>query len=156
MDWREWIVKSYREEGRTVTPGFRDGVTPERLLALEAELEVPIPTPLRELLQQTDGMTEMDEGKPFLRAIWSCDEIAKQNRSFRTGQLVPPDPPDPPGAPGTRPVFFGWPGVDGILFAFLVRPAGPEDPAVYAYYPIEGEWRLISPSLQEHMRGWTV
>jgi len=83
--------------------------------------------------------------------VWSCDEIAHQNMAIRA---LSNGPPPPPGAPEAEPLYFA--SADGNLFALMARATGPQDPAVCGYDPIEGEWCVISPSLQEHMRGWSV
>ncbi|MFT3768649.1 MAG: SMI1/KNR4 family protein [Minicystis sp.] len=157
MHWRQWIVESYMGRSHDVRPEFREGATRERLVRLEDQLGCPLPMPLRAVLEETDGVREsmchhgtwFEIGNP----VWSCDEIAEENMRIRT---LTEGPSAPPGMPEPAPLYFANAGVDGILFAFLVCPSGPEDRAVYAYYPIEVEWRRISPTLEAHLRGWKV
>jgi hypothetical protein len=139
-------------------PVFRDGASSERLARLGAELDLRIPGSLRELLGESDGVDlEMycrDEWFSFQTEVWSCDDIAEQNRKIRAGSAGSTKPPEE-GTP--VPLYFANAGVDGILFAFFVRGSdNREDPAVYAYYPIERAWRVVSPSLAVHVLGWKV
>src|SRR5215468_4114262 len=125
MDWRNWIIKGIANAPQAVgtspvRPMFRDGASLERLARLEADLDLNIPGPLRELLGESDGVElEMHcqgEWFPFQTEVWSCDEIAERNLNLRAD---PDGPRDPPG--GSRvPLFFANAGADGILFAFLV------------------------------------
>jgi len=157
MRWRDLISQTYAAGEHAGRPDLPEGVKVERIAHLESQLGLRLPSALRELLQEADGVGQMDfsDGKWELShtEVWSCDRISEENMNMRAD---PDGPPPPPGAPETAPLYFARAGVDGILFAFLVRAAGPEDPAVYAYYPIEGEWCLISPSLKVHLQGWTV
>jgi hypothetical protein len=157
MRWRDWITEGYADRAHEVRPDFRSGVPIERLAALEVELGMCLPGPLRDLLRESDGVGEwMSLGDRWSRdrgPIWSCDEIASNNLLVRAdpeGRSTPSD--DAAGVP----LYFADAGADGILFAFFVRPSGPEDAAVYACYPIEGMWRRVSPSLEAHVRGWVV
>lgn len=151
MDWRKWIkegheVNAAREQGRPMRPLFRDSATAEQLARLEAELGLTLPSALRELLQQSDGvdleMYDQGEWFPFLTLVWPCAEIAARTRATWARKDWPVSPGE-----GVIPLYFTDPLVDGIFMALYVRRSGVEDPTVYAYYPIEGEWRAISPSL---------
>lgn len=158
MEWRKWIEKAYEDGAHKGRPEFQPGIADERAALLESQIGMRLPAELRELLQETDGVGQSmylyDKWSRVHSDIWSSDKIAEENLRIHADRDMPPLPP--PGAPEVAPLYFAYAGVDGILFAFLVRPSGPEDPAVYAYYPIEGEWRLISPTLEAHLRGWTV
>jgi hypothetical protein len=157
MEWRRFIEESYADRPSDVRPAFREGASPVRLAELESALGLRLPAPLREILSQTDGVgVEMFLHDKWTRTdsdVWSCDQLEKRNSSIRADS---DGPPPPPGADGVTPLYFAKPGVEGIVFAFFVHPSSAEDPAVYAYYPIEKAWRLISPTLEVHLRGWTV
>lgn len=157
MGWRELVAKVYAEGDRGVTVGFRPGATVEQMASLEGEVGLRIPTPLRELLTESDGVVELlhrgDTPSVFHWPVWSCDKMIEQNRRARAELKASQEPP---GAPEAKPFFFASAGVEGILFAFLVRSSGPEDPAVYGYYPMGYEWHRISPSLEAHFKDWTV
>jgi len=157
MQWRNWIQECYSGRSSDVRPELCAGASQERLAAVEANLGLRLPVSLRELLLETDGVgTAMFLGGEWGRTdtdVWSCDRLEIENADIRA-DMEGPCPP--PGAPEVAPLYFAPAGVDGILFAFLVRSSGPEDPAVYAHYPIEGEWRLISPTLASYFQGWTV
>jgi hypothetical protein len=151
------IDHAYAEGAHSGRPDFAEGATSERILQLETKLGLRLPTALREFLGESDGLGQMaisyGNWERVHTELWSCDKIARENESIRAD---PEGPPPPPDAPGATPLYFADPAVDGILFAFLVRPSGDEDPGVYACYPIENEWRLISPTLEVHLRSWTV
>ncbi|MFT3765274.1 MAG: SMI1/KNR4 family protein [Minicystis sp.] len=158
MRWVDLIQKSYADGEHEGRPALSEGATVQRIAWLESQLSLRIPSPLRDLLQETDGVGQMaisyGKWERVHTEVWSSEKIAEENLRIRADRDMPPLPP--PGAPEAVPLYFANAGADGILFAFLVRPLGPEDPAVYAYYPMDGEWRLISPTLEAHLRGWTV
>lgn len=157
MTWRALIADLYRASGRSVRVEFRPPLSLERISAIEHDLGLPLPRPLRELLSETDGFIENSERegvwRPLYFPLWSSEDILTQNREIREEANILP----PSNNPSIRPLYFADAGVDGILFALLVDQSGDEDPAVYAWYPIEQEWQRISPSLADHLRGeWTV
>ena len=43
----------------------------------------------------------------------------------------------------------GRPGVDGIEFGY--RKA---EPGCWAYYPMEGKFQFLAPTIQEFLKGW--
>lgn len=155
MLWREWISERYADCAHEQRPEFREGATPERLSALEAEIGLRLPAALRELLLETNGvdlwMHCQGRWFEFLTLAWSCDRIAERNRSLHAD---PGGPAQAPGDGAARALFFATPSMDGILFAFFVTPSGPDDPAVHAYSPIEHSWEIQSPSLKDHLHGW--
>lgn len=59
MSWRERITEAYARAGRRVRVGFGPGATAEQLAALEAAVGLRVPTPLRELLTESDGVAEL-------------------------------------------------------------------------------------------------
>jgi hypothetical protein len=46
-------------------------------------------------------------------------------------------------------MVIGRAGVDGICFCYRAEDAG-----IWVFYPMFGEWKLISATLQELERGW--
>jgi len=157
MRWRDWISEGYSGRDQEMRPEFRDGATPERLAQVEAQLGCPLPAPLRELLADTDGVRESmcHNGTWFeiYTPAWSCDEIVAHHQSIQSSACRPPASVSDSLK---KPVYFASAGTDGVLFAFMVIQGGPLDLAIYGYFPIEGEWRLVSPSLEAHMHGWQV
>jgi hypothetical protein len=159
MDWRSWIVQGIAQKSQEIEtrPVFADGAPPERLEALEGALGVRLPSALREFMAQSDGvkleMRSQGEWIPFHTEVWSCADIADRNREIRAD----PDGPTPPEDGDVVPLFFASAGTDGIVFAFFIRRSGGgEDPAIHAYYPVDREWCIISPSLAVHLHGWKV
>lgn len=157
MQWRNWIDQGYADGTSKGRAEFQDGAKVERIAWLESQLGLRLPVPLRELLEESDGVGQMmylyDKWSRVHTEVWSCDTIAQENKTIRAD---PEGPLPPPFAPESVPLYFASAAVDGILFAFLMHPSAAQDPAVYAFYPIESEWRRISPSLEAHLHGWTV
>lgn len=156
MHWRAWITDSYKSRPAELRPDFRDGAPPAELTAVEAALGVALPPPLRELLLESDGVDESmhheNEWFAISTHVWSCQEIAEENRRIRSD----PEGPRPPAEGGRIPLYISNAGVDGILFAMMIRADSVEDPAIYAYYPIEAEWVCVSATLAAHLQGWKV
>lgn len=155
--WRDRIITGYAARAHEKRPEFSQGASSQRLAALEHEVGLRIPTALRELLTESDGVNESlrirDEWMVIHAPVWTCEEIAAENQAIRKAEPTRPEPSETPEA---RPFYFADAGVDGVVFAFAVCPSGPEDPAVYAYYPIESKWRRVSPSLEAHLHGWKI
>jgi hypothetical protein len=155
MSWREWITQSYADRAEPARSRFYVGATVESLERLATALGVCLPPFLRELLLESDGVDQLmpidDEWSPIHTEVWSCDRMLKENRAIRSAPHGPSRPPD--GQQAT-PLYFA--NCDGTLFAFMVHDSGVMDPAVYAFDPIEREWSVVSPSLREHMRGWSI
>lgn len=157
MNWLAHIMSCYEPQRGEKRCELREGASVQRLDELEAVLGMDIPAPLRELLSVTDGVDEalFVNGRWMVTqaAVWSCDEIERENLARRSGDHVPVRPTEPPGV---KPFYFASAGVDGIVFAFFVSPSEHQDLAVHAYDPLEREWQRISASLAVHLRGWTV
>ena len=51
--------------------------------------------------------------------------------------------------PGRAFLAIGRPGVDGILFGYRA-----DRPGLWAYYPIEGDFRLLAATVVDLVRGW--
>lgn len=45
----------------------------------------------------------------------------------------------------------GRPGVDGIAFGYRSGEAG-----FWAYHPIEGDFQLVAPTVQDFLKGWNA
>ena len=154
MEWRAWITSAYESRGPDVRPGFHGGASPERIGKVEAELGVRLPDSLREMLAESDGVNELlkinGEWDEIGKVVWSCDELLDNIGEVR--DFVGTVTGDPP--PVVLP--FAHAGVDGIVFAFFVGPDGVVDSTIHGWFPIDGEWRHVSASLEAHLRGWTV
>lgn len=61
---------------------FREAATPAAIQALEASLGDPLPSELRELLFETNGI----EGEYGLGLLWDTERIASDNVHFRTSK----------------------------------------------------------------------
>ena len=157
LTWRTHIIEGYASRAHESRPEFKEGVSSGRLDEIEKALDVRIPRPLRDLLQETDGVDESlcinGEWMVVHAPVWTCDEIVAENESILRND---PSRPRSPAAPDARPFYFADAGVDGIVFAFFVGVEQRDDPGVYGYDPMDREWTRISPSLEEHLRGWTL
>jgi hypothetical protein len=108
--WKQAILQSY--------PGaqFADPATAAELDAAEARLGYSLPSPLRELLLETNGV----QGRWDVDTVWTLDRIVEQNQFFRT---------DPTFATLYMPfdplLFFGDNG-GGDQFAFVQTPPRPD------------------------------
>ncbi len=45
----------------------------------------------------------------------------------------------------------GRPGVDGIAFGYRLG-----EPGFWAYYPIERDFQLVAPTVQDFLKGWST
>ena len=55
-----------------------------------------------------------------------------------------------------KPLSRGGTNEFSNMFAMMLRADGVEDPAIYAYYPLEAEWVCVSATLAAHLQGWNV
>jgi hypothetical protein len=151
-DWKSCIEHCYQERRDGVRPQFREGATLDMLARAEAALGHELPSELRELLRATDGLDELAEHDgewiPIYSPVWSCAVMVARNQSLKSSGAAPSR------VANQAPLYFADAGVDGILFALVIGDS--HDPGVHAYYPLEQEWRRISPSLQGHLEGWKV
>lgn len=148
------MLAAYGDRGPDVRPVFREGASNEALAGLERRIGVPLPEALAALLRESNGVDEETcvggEWVTTGRPVWSVEEIA----AFRASSATD----DPSRVPhGTHAVIaFAHAGVDGIVFAFLVDAEGGDDGVVHGYFPIDGEWRPVSSTLERHVEGWVV
>ena len=98
MTWKERFQDGMA--GGDSRPGFRDGMDDKARAVLEKRLGVALPTPLRELLQETDGVHHLlkvsdDEEVEIGWIVWPSKEVAAESPALakaaaraRKGALV--------------------------------------------------------------------
>ena len=130
---------------------FAGGATDAEIEGAEGLLGVRLPTELRSLLAESNGVTygltlETGERIPTVGyLIWPLAMILEENQRLRGSS---------PSGLARQFLFFVNAGVDGILFGHPILPSGEVGPEVQAWYPIEGELRLLAPSLRDYLIGW--
>jgi SMI1-KNR4 cell-wall len=130
--WREWVERFYPVHG------FRPGASEAMLAEAERRLGHHLPTDLRNLLAESDGVrfTEYD-----LHLIWKVDRIVVDNLGFRSvdhplnEHCMPFDPL----------IFFADAG-NGDLFGFP-RVGSPRDRCVFAWDHEDDSRKWVAPDL---------
>ena len=62
------------------TADFRERAAPQSIRAAEAKLGAPLPSELRDLLSETNGV----EGEYGLGLVWTAERIGEDNARFRS------------------------------------------------------------------------
>jgi hypothetical protein len=129
---------------REITLGFAnvelyEPATEEALVLIEERLGQSVPSPLRSLLAETDGIN----AEYGVEVVWSAERILSENASLRSNDqlrnlYMPFDPL----------LFFGDNG-GGDQFAF-VRIPERDDVFVWDHETDSRKW--ISPSLESFLR----
>ena len=78
--WREFIQSLESKTQRPFDIEFANGVSPEQLAMVEAELGVALPKDLYDLLGELNGVYD----QYGLGIIWSVEAISQYNREMRT------------------------------------------------------------------------
>ena len=122
------------------TADFREPATPQSLRAVEAKLGAPLPSELRDLLSETDGI----EGEYGLGLVWSAERIGEDNARFRS---------DPEFADLYLPfeglVFFADAG-NGDQFAASLR--GAQDVYMWNHEDDSRVW--VASTVLDFLRRW--
>jgi hypothetical protein len=147
--WRELIRELHKdvEPIHDLDPGpeFAPGATPDELETLERQVRARLPSSLKELLGESNGVLVVF-GQHL---IWTTDEIAENNHQLRADVMY-----DLRRTSFDQLICFGDAGVDGILFAFPVGEDGLAREEVYAWYPISDELVWKATSLRGYIEGW--
>jgi hypothetical protein len=119
---------------------FRSPATTQAIRAAEAKLGAPLPSELRDLLSETDGV----EGEYGLGLVWTAGRIGEDNARFRA---------DPEFADLYLPfeglVFFSDAG-NGDQFAISLR--GPQDVYVWNHEDDSRVW--VASTVLDFLRRW--
>jgi hypothetical protein len=114
MNWREHLL-SFASDVK-----LRPGASPAAIAAAQSALDIRFPESLSELLLQSNGVY----GR-YAQFIWPVEEIAPQNKTFRSGFVDDFMPFD-------HLLFFGD-GGNGDQFAFAIHRKGISDEQVFAW-----------------------
>ncbi|HEX5159484.1 MAG TPA: SMI1/KNR4 family protein [Ktedonobacterales bacterium] len=123
---------------------FAEGASAERLTELEQALRVALPSDLRSLLSESDGVY----GEYGLHLIWSSDEIEAMNRQrwddsrFRATYM-----------PLDSLLFFADAG-DGEMFALGIIEGIIQRPDVYVWNPIDDSRTWTAPTIRQYLEWW--
>lgn len=158
MNWCEIISGIYEAREKrpdyTTTPKFYPAAPPSEITDVETGVNARLPTSLRSLLLETNGVMEMmmvagGEWFESTWLLWPVERMLEKSRSCRERS-------------GTRNgnhdfrkvVFFADAGCDGILFGFPVNEQRACESRVVAWWPLRDEVSEVAPSLEEFLRGW--
>lgn len=122
------------------TAEFREPAPPEAIQTAEDKLGAPLPSELRELLGETDGVV----GEYGLGLVWTAERIGDDNARFRAD----PDFSDL-YLPFEGLVFFSDAG-NGDQFAVSLR--GAQD--VYAWNHEDDSRVWVASTILEFLRRW--
>lgn len=151
MEWRSLIEGAYRSRERQTSfrsrPEYCRPATIAELEDADRALDVTLPTPLRSLFLETNGVMDMMavEGENWfvnLWTVWRIDELVSQNLRLRSEAI-------PPGL-----LSFATAGVDGIYFCFSQSGDGSFDLEVFAWNSFERRVYGLAPSLGDFFHGW--
>jgi hypothetical protein len=139
MGWKEQL-----QEWSAVLE-FHPATDEATLLNAEMQLGHSLTSSLKSLLLETNGVYDK---RAYLGLVWSIEEIIRENAKLRHPSFGDYKPFDDL-------LFFGRPGVDGILFATVLTDTGKfiKDSMV-AWHPIGDKRVVIAPSLDEFLKGW--
>lgn len=88
MNWQEYISNLYKLDRRDESVDFYPPASDKHISAVESSLNVILPSPLKNLLMNTNGiMNLMKLGGRTIKTgwlIWPLEEIVKENSFFRT------------------------------------------------------------------------
>jgi hypothetical protein len=158
MNWREFISDIYAtlppRPGIASRAAFQTPASLPEIANLEARLDAKIPSSLRTLLLETNGVMDMlaiDEGEWFDNwwLIWPTAQLIDENLRLRAASEQ-----------GTYKrafhelLVFAGAGVDGILFAHPIAPDRAALGNVLVWHALEDRLTEMAPSLEDFLKGW--
>lgn len=160
MNWRDFIAGIYyarpQEPGIATKPAFYPGASPYEIAEAEVQLEAIIPSSIKALLLETNGVMNMlaiDNGEWFedMWLVWTISEIVEHNRRCRSasGQVTYE-------RDFRELLFFAGAGSDGILFGFPCMEDHVCSCNVSVWYPIEDELTQVATSFDEFLEAWLM
>ena len=126
------------ESGRLLS--FRPGCALSAIHAAEAQLGVSLPAALAELLQASDGFTDVESS---YECGWPLATIVTENQRAWSDGAMPLD--------RTLLAF----GSDGAGDWFCI-PVGADHGPIYHWNWIDGEAREVGTDLRSFWRGWLL
>lgn len=152
MDWLAKIVDAYKTRRSHVParPSFREGASEQAIARLEESLACRLPTSLRSLLSQTDGITEEIQIEPdrwvvASVVIYSVDEMADNNLFMRREYA---------DRNVDRYCFFSTAGFDGIQIGFCIDSGDCNPATVIAWYPDETADKCMGSDFLHFLTDW--
>jgi len=153
MNWysRLTLLNYSHPEGKfSLRQEVRPPATDTEVDEAESRLQARIPSSLRSLLLETNGVMTMmsldgEEWFEDLWTVWPLDEIIKQNLWHREQYA---------GRNVSRFVFFATAGVDGIQFGFPGTTELVDDAPVFAWYPDETHDKQMADGLSRFLEEW--
>ena len=151
MEWRSLIEGAYRSRERQTSfrskPEFCPPATIAELEDAERALDVTLPTALRSLFLETNGIKDMmavesENWFVNLWTVWSIGELVSRNLRLRSESI-------PRGW-----LSFATAGVDGIYFCFSQSSDAAFGPEVSAWNSFEERVFGLAPSLGDFITGW--
>jgi len=152
--WRDLIQAAFRNRpgDLPVLPVFNPPALEEALLGAEDLLAVSLPTELRTLLSETNGVKEsmeLPEGQTEIGyLVWPVERIAEDNLRFRS---------DPHNRDTLMPfdhlLFFADAG-NGDQFAYAVVNGRVQRPYIYAWNHEDDSRKWVAPSLKDFIEWW--
>jgi hypothetical protein len=135
--WREKVERSYPDHE------FRPGAIDATLASAESSLRAELPSDLRGLLAESDGVS----GEYGLGPVWPTARIVEDNLRFRTGTVF---------GDGFMPfdslLFFGDAG-NGDMFAFPLV-VGPRANDVFVWNHEDDSRTWVAPDLSHYLEWW--
>ena len=136
--WKEFI------NGISDTCKFEQPVSEKEILVTENELNFKLPSDLKNLLYETNGV----KGDYALDLIWSLERIKKDNLSFRSSndfkELY---------MPFDSLLFFGDAG-NGDQFAFTILNGTSSKDDIFVWNHEDDSRMWIAPSLKIFIEWW--
>jgi SMI1-KNR4 cell-wall len=136
--WRELV------ERLSPAHTFHPQASQVRLRAVEASLGAALPSELRDLLLESDGVS----GEYDLGVVWSLERIDSDNRKFRT-------------APAFRELYMPFDSLmffadagNGDQFAFAILDGIVRRSDIFAWDHEDDSRRWVAPSLRTYLEWW--
>jgi SMI1-KNR4 cell-wall len=163
MKWCEFISEVYavrqNAPGVASEPAFQPPASYEGVAAVEQVLNVKLPTDLKSLLLETNGILEMlriDDGEWFenLWFFWTTSDIIEENLHIRRATMHPYDDNRRYCPRADELLFFAGSGWTDVQLAYPVNGEGLAESRVVAWYPILNELIELAPDLAQFIEGW--
>jgi hypothetical protein len=161
MNWCEFISGVYSNRvlghGMECKAVFQPPASFQDLAELESQLGAKLPTDLRSLLLQSNGVMSMlklrdGDWMEDMWLFWTTSNVIEQNHQLRRATMHPFDDTRRSCPRAEELLFFASDGADGI-FAHPVNAKGVAEPSVLVWTPIGDELTPIASSLKDFVEG---
>ena len=142
--WREFIQTLVPAAAYPIDVRYAPGVNEVQEALLEAELGFALPSDLRTLLQESNGIRDQ-YGSRF---IWSIEEIAQYNQEMRTF------PEYSKYYMSFADMFFFADAGNGDRFAFPIIQGKCQEGPIYSWDHEDDTRMEIASSLKAYLEGW--